>query len=306
MKLVLLSLLFGLIVSVSPVASQTALQESTPSARDSGLVRLQFLVLDGHNHPATIAPAGIAIIDRNRLAKSITSLQIGSGVPLRLGLLIDTSRSTANSDLFDDAVDKSIQFVRMALMNPQDKAFVLKFSQSPQATGFMDREQFLRFKMKVKPEDGTALYDSIVLACTERMINISASEPAHLVLVVLSDGEDNASHFSLDRTTAAAQQAGVTIFTISTKQSGTTPRGERALRELAEGTGGESFIPSRGELAEIFRKIQQEVENTYIAIYKPAADKTDNSFHSVEVRIYDKKLHARAPKGYFSRITPRP
>jgi len=91
----------------------------------------------------------------------------------------------------------------------------------------MDREQFLKFKLDVAPGGGTALYDSIVLACSERMMNIKPSEAAHLVLIVISDGDDNMSHFSLDRTTAAAQQAGVVIFTISSNQSGTRLRGDR-------------------------------------------------------------------------------
>jgi hypothetical protein len=155
--------------------------------------------LDSKGRPATIAPTDVAITDRKQPANSITSLHSGDGLPLRLGLLIDTSTSTTSSSLFEDAVGKSIDFAKTALVNPDDKAFVLRFSGSPRATAFMNREQFLRFQLEVKPGAGTTLYDSIVLACTERMMKVSPTEIAHFALVVLSDGEDNASHFSLDR-----------------------------------------------------------------------------------------------------------
>jgi VWFA-related protein len=94
------------------------------------------------------------------------------------------------------------------------------------------------------------------------------------------------------------------IFTISTSQSGAKLRGEHALRKLAQDTGGEFFAPSRAELPEVFGKIQQVIESTYVAIYKPADDKEDNHFRPVEVKILDKGLRVRAPKGYFSRTAP--
>ncbi len=303
MNLTLLRLLICLVVSVSPLASQTP-SATVLSSKDSGLVRVQFLILDGHEHPATTAPTNITILDKKQPTKSVASLHVGSEVPLRLGLLLDTSTSATNSSPFEEAIGKSVQFVKMALINPQDKAFVLKFSKSAQATEFMDREQFLSFKLDVAPGDGTALYDSIILACSERMHNIRPSEAVHLVLIVISDGEDNRSHVSLVRTIAAAQQAGVVIFTISGDQSGARSRGHRVLKELADATGGESFAASRSELSEVFRRIQLEIANTYVAIYAPADDKRDNRFRPVEVKISDKKLRARAPRGYFSEAMP--
>ena len=300
----LLRLLICLVVSVSPLASQTP-SATVLSSKDSGLVRVQFLILDGHEHPATTAPTNITILDKKQPTKSVASLHVGSEVPLRLGLLLDTSTSATNSSPFEEAIGKSVQFVKMALINPQDKAFVLKFSKSAQATEFMDREQFLSFKLDVAPGDGTALYDSIILACSERMHNIRPSEAVHLVLIVISDGEDNRSHVSRVRTIAAAQQAGVVIFTISGDQSGArSARPPCSEKELADATGGESFAASRSELSEVFRRIQLEIANTYVAIYAPADDKRDNRFRPVEVKISDKKLRARAPRGYFSEAMP--
>jgi VWFA-related protein len=222
---------------------------------------------------------------------------------LRLGVLLDTSTSAKNSGLFVDTVAKSIQFVQMALINFNDQAFILTFADSPEATGFMNREQFLKFKLDVTPGGGTALYDSIVLACSERMMKLDASEPAHLVLIVISDGDDNRSHFSLDHTIAVAQQAGVVIFTISGRQIGVRRRGNHVLKALADATGGEFLSASRNEFPEVFRKIQQQIENTYVAIYTPADEQRDSHFRPVEIKISDKKLKVRAARGYFSRTT---
>jgi hypothetical protein len=107
MNLTFLRLLLCLVVSASPLASQTP-SATVMSSKGSGLVRVQFLILDAHEHPATTAPTNITILDKKQPPKSVASLQLGSEVPLRLGLLLDTSTSTTNSNPFEEAIGKSI------------------------------------------------------------------------------------------------------------------------------------------------------------------------------------------------------
>jgi Ca-activated chloride channel homolog len=294
-------LVLTLAVCLCSFCSRAQSRQATEPSDGSNLVRLQFVVLDSHDRPARVDLAQVTIVDKGQTAKSVANLQVGSEIPLRLGVLLDVSRSASQSPVFEEAVSKSISFVSTMLINPADKAFILKFTNSPQATGFMNKDQFSKFNLEFKPGGGTALYDSIVLACTERMMMAGPAEMLHLALVVISDGDDNDSHFSLDKTIAAAQQAGVVVFTISLNQNRLGDRGGHVLKALADNTGGEAFVPERSEIPGVFRKIEQHIENTYVALYTPADTQQDNHFRPVEVKISQKKLLVRAPKGYFSR-----
>jgi Ca-activated chloride channel homolog len=301
LKVRFLSVFLGIVVSAS-LTSRAQTSEGIPVPRDPGVVRLQFLILDAHDLPVRVAPSNITILDRKEPAKSLASLQVGSDAPIRVGLLIDTSHSM-RSGIFKEAIVESTQFVRTVLTSSQDKAFVVKFDKITQATKFMNREQFMDFKLDVVPAGGTALYDSIVFASSELMREAGPATATRVVLVVISDGNDNQSHFGLEQAIAVSQQAGVMIFTLSTNEIGARSRGDRVLRELANATGGEAFFPTTTELPAVFHKIEQQIANTYVAVYSSTDEKQDNRFRPVEVKVSDKKLRTRAPKGYFSRPT---
>jgi VWFA-related protein len=125
------------------------------------------------------------------------------------------------------------------------------------------------------------------------------------VLVVISDGDDNASLFALKDAEEIAQWDQVTIYTIITDgPSDFNPLGARALQKMAEQSGGRAlYSGSRKQLAKAFTRIERELRNRYAVSYRPANFNSDGHFRRIRIvaRRFGKKLHVHARKGYYAR-----
>jgi Ca-activated chloride channel homolog len=99
-----------------------------------------------------------------------------------------------------------------------------------------------------------------------------------------------------------AQQAEVSVYTISTNPTGSRGHGNKTLERIAEATGGRSYVPTQiTEVAKAFAAIQEELRSQYAVSYKPAAFKPDGHYRSIEVRAQNQKgLRIRCRKGYRS------
>jgi Ca-activated chloride channel family protein len=130
------------------------------------------------------------------------------------------------------------------------------------------------------------------------------------VLVVLSDGQNNAGEVTLGRAIDAAQEAEVTIYTISTNYTRSSAERDSAnagnanLRQLAEQTGGRVLFPaSPKDVAKSFAKIEEELRSRYAVSYKPSEFTPDGHYRTIkiEARKTGEKLEIRARKGYYAR-----
>ena len=131
------------------------------------------------------------------------------------------------------------------------------------------------------------------------------------VLVILSDGQNNAGEVSLERAIDAAQEAEVTIYAISTNyrslskvRDSDIDQGNSNLRMLAEQNGGRVLFPgSPKEVAKAFVKIVEELRSGYVVSYKPAEFALDGRYRTIkiEARRAGEKLEIRARTGYYAR-----
>jgi VWFA-related protein len=159
---------------------------------------------------------------------------------------------------------------------------------------------------------GTALYDAVRAAC-QKLRNRPEQDMVARVLVVLSDGGNNAGEVSLEGAIDAAQEAEVTIYAISTNYSMSSigekdlaaEQGNSDLRKLAEQTGGRVLHPSDPKaVAKAFAKISEELRSRYAVSYKPADFTPDGRFRKIkiEARKTGEKLEVHARKGYRARL----
>jgi Ca-activated chloride channel family protein len=263
------------------------------------VVSVPFVVDDGHGNPVTgITPADLSIFDDKKAPQNVVALRSAKEMPLRLGLLIDTSNSQGSSALYAPGVRAASDFLIQVLSNPDDKAFIVSFSDKLHETNFMNRDEFLKFKLTLYPGGASALYDAINLACAERM-KTDLTQPARRVLVILSDGDDNMSRITRSETIAVAQGTGTVIFTISTGQQ---PLGDKVLRRLTLETGGYSFSNlNPADMPKVFAEIKARIERMYSVTYLPAESGTQGQFRSIELKITsNKKWKVRAPTGYYA------
>lgn len=277
-------------------------QTPTEGGATASSVTVPFFVNDSHGEAVGgISPSEIVVFD-NKKPQSILGIRTAAQLPLRLGILIDTSTSEAHSGVYRAAVESIHDLLKDMLRPPDDRAFVLTFDTVPNATSLMTPDQAANFKIDLALGGGTALYDSVYLACDERM-KVDAISPARRVLVVLSDGVDNSSRVNHDQAIAAAQAAGTVIFAISTIDSPSGDRENWMLQQFADKTGGSAFLHlGRKDIPKVFSKIKGEIENMYAVTYVPAEPVARGQYRSLEVKGRSaKELRIRSAKGYYAR-----
>jgi len=258
----------------------------------------------------------ISIWDDDKPPAELLSLRTERELPLRLGLLIDTSDSVKPSFRFEQAA--ATAFVRALIQQPEDMGLIQGFAHRPSVTQAMTHEPDLlsRGIASLRTGGDTALFDAVQAAC-RGLVRGYEDAPVARVLVVLTDGDDTSSRSHLEDAIAFAQQSEVTIYTIGTQYTWSSPllvdssaKASRALQHLAEDTGGRSFSAGRVHgLARTFAKIQNDLRQRYALLYIPADFRPDGHFRriKVQVRKAGQKIRVHARKGYYAQlIMPNP
>ena len=223
-------------------------------------------------------------------------------LPLRIGILVDTSNSIRDRLRFEQ--DAAIDFLNVAVRPGKDLAFVVAFDVEPQLVqDYTDDIEKLSNAIRGLQAGGvTSLFDAVFSSCKEKMLFFPPPEPyLRRVMIIISDGQDNQSVHTREEALAMAQRAEVTIFTISTNRSGSEGRGDKVLQRLADVTGGHAFFPfEAGDLAADFQEIARELRNQYSLAYVSTNAAHDGTFRSITIQPVDKNLRVRAKNGYFA------
>ncbi len=158
----------------------------------------------------------------------------------------------------------------------------------------------------LRPGGGTALYDAIFFACRDKLALDKPSHKFRRAVVILSDGEDNQSHWTREQALEMAHKADAVIYTISTNITHLETQGDKELRYFAQETGGLSFFPFKAtDLAQSFENIENELRHQYNILYRPDPVKTDGLYHTVDVKVKGRKdLVVRARHGYYAPTLP--
>lgn len=225
-------------------------------------------------------------------------------LPVSIGLVVDNSGSMSRKR---PAVNKSALDLIEA-SNPEDEAFVVNFSDE----AFIDQDftsdvKKLRDGLShIESRGGTALYDAVV-ASADKLV-ADAKRPKQ-VLIIITDGEDNASSVTLEQTIRRVQQlSGPVIYTIGLLFGDEMSRGEvrharRALEELSTETGGIAFFPkSIEQVDEIAAEVARDIRTQYTIGYRSTKPYNEPGFRQVEVTAETPglgKLDVRTRTGYY-------
>ena len=221
-------------------------------------------------------------------------------LPLRIGLLIDTSNSIRDRLHFEQ--EAAIDFLNAALRPGKDLAFVVAFDVEHQVVQDYtdDIEKLSNAIQGLKAGGVTSLFDAIFFSCKEKLYIFPPPEPyLRRVMIVISDGQDNRSVHTQEEALSMAQGAEVTIFTISTNRSSSEGKGDKVLQWLAKETGGHAFFGA-DDLAANFQAISRELRSQYSLAYVSTNTAHDGAFRNITIKPVQKNLHARAKPGYFA------
>ena len=297
-------------VAPSPTMTPPDASPSTGSDPDSILtikkrvdeVNVLFIATDHHGKfVRNLNQGDFTILDDHKPPQSIINFRRETDLPLQLGLLIDTSGSVHSR--FDFEQEAAVSFMQHTLRVNYDKAFVMGFSSHSQVTqDFTDSVRLLETGVRsLHNGGGTALYDAIYRACREKLSADRGDRPVRRAIIVVSDGEDNQSEVSRALAIEMAQRAEVIVYAISTDDSGLILRGDKALQQLADATGGRAFFPFKmKDIKNSFAAIEDELRSQYVVSYHPADFDADGRYRSIEISALKKDLQVRARKGYYA------
>jgi len=236
----------------------------------------------------------------NKKKQEIIEFTKETDLPMRIGLLVDTSNSIRDRFKFEQ--EAAIEFLHSVLRHKSDRAFLVGFDTNTEVVqDFTDDINKLSDGIRsLRPGGGTALYDAIYHAARDKLMEEESEGSVRHTIVVISDGEDNQSRASREDALAMAQRAEATIYAISTNITGIDQRGDKILRRFAEETGGRVFFPFKvADLNRSFQQISEELRSQYALLFRPTTPR-DGTFHTVEVVSQRKGVTVRARKGYFA------
>lgn len=216
--------------------------------------------------------------------KNLQTIQYFSheDVPVAVGLIVDNSGSMRPKRA--DVTAAAVEFVQAS--NPQDQMFIINFNEHP-SFGLGNTHLFSANKVALEealngvPARGeTALYDAILLG----LDHLRKSTISKKVLIVISDGGDNASRHTLAQTLHAAEASDAIIYTVGLFDEYDEDRNPGVLRKIARATGGECFLPDKiAKVVQISDEIARDIRNQYTIGYTPSEANLNSGYHSIQV-----------------------
>ena len=265
-------------------------------------VVLNCTVLEGNRLVPDLKKDDFTIFE-DGVKQNLISFQ-HTDLPVSIAIVVDNSGSMSRKR---PSVNKSALDLIQA-SNPEDEAFVVNFSDE----AFIDQEftadvNKLRDGLShIESRGGTALYDAVV-ASADKLAE-DAKRPKQ-VIILITDGEDNASSLNLEQTIRRVQQlSGPVIYSIGLLFGDEMSHAEvrharRALEMLSTETGGMAFFPKSIEnIDQIAAEVARDIRNQYTLGYHSTKPIAEPGFRRVQVNAEAKgmsKLTVRTRTGYF-------
>ena len=251
--------------------------------------------------------------------------------PISVGIVFDMSGSMSGEKI-SRARDAVARFIETS--HPGDEYFLIAFDSRPRL--LLDRTHdsaaILNKVAFVQPFGRTALYDAAYLG-VEKLLHGMHERRA---LIIISDGEDNSSRYSLKELVRQVKESGVLVYTVGILEQPAYPNHARAdelflrrpisttftplesashqydrmtLEELSAPSGGRAFLAhNAGEMTEVFESIALELRHQYSIGYRPANFNGDGKWHRIKMRINPPagfpRLAVRSREGYYAVIRP--
>lgn len=264
-----------------------------------------FFSVSNHGHMVDdLQLSDIKVVDDNKPPERVITFLPQSKLPLRIGLLIDTSGSVQERFSFEKhAAEK---FLQRVLNGTSDLGFVAGFSVDTAVTRdfVADPAELAKGIEKLKNGGGTSLFDAVTFGC-EKLSAYPEEGRVARVLVILSDGEDNSSHRSLKQAIERAEDTGVTVYAVSTAEdAGTKTDADKILQALAERSGGEALFP--GDMSTFehsLDKLRELIRSRYLLAYRAAGFEPNGKYRPLRIIAErdGKRFQVHVRKGYYAR-----
>jgi VWFA-related protein len=265
-------------------------------------VDLPFVVSDKHHRWITdLTQNEIHLRDNGLPPESIRIFESRSGLPLRVGLILDKSDSVSQQFTYEK--DAAALFISRLMNSSQDLAFVLGFSDQPDLVQDLtpDTQALAMAVRNLTLGGGTAVYDAVHFAC-ERLSQQKDKGFTRRVLVLLTDGDDNRSQFQPALVIEEALRQNVVVIVLDTNAVPAFDDAKhRTLEKLATVTGGQ-ILPAgnKKQLAKAFEELSSRLRSYYLLAYRPSQFTRDGSFHKIQLKATRRGIRIICRKGYYA------
>jgi len=229
-------------------------------------------------------------------------------VPVSMGLVIDNSGSMREKR--PRVNEAALTLVQAS--NPRDEAFVVNFNDD----FYLDLDKDFTSSIpelkealeRIDSRGSTALRDAIIGS----LDHLKKGSKDKKVLLLVTDGEDNASHNSLEKTLREIQKTDTVIYTIGllgSEGKKEAKRAKKVLQEIAAASGGMAYFPENvDDVHSICEQVAHDIRNQYTLAYYPSNTNRDGTFRAVTVEVIPPrgrgKLMARTRNGYYAPSAP--
>jgi Ca-activated chloride channel family protein len=270
-------------------------------------VDLTFHAADAHGLPVNdLKLEELSLLDNGQPPAKILAFESLQNLPIRAGILLDTSASMEEHHGADRAI--AIKYAQRLLRQQSDRAFVMDFgylAEVPQSwtSNPAALTAGIRSVTTVgqRGMGGTAIFTAIYQACLNQFGRIDHAASGNFILL-FSDGEDNASHAYLEQAVDICQHTNTAIYAFRAESKYGLSSGPKTLAELAAKTGGRVFYDDDSEaiIDNDLRTIEADLRNQYRLLYKPAELKRDGSYHRIELKGPERVDSTIIRSGYYA------
>jgi Ca-activated chloride channel homolog len=247
-----------------------------------------------------LTTSDLTILDNDQEQRAVTFFEHETNLPLNVAIIIDVSSSVAERFSTEQGTIKS--FIH-TIARRTDSVNVFAFNDKVRLISRVNDnwKAVSRSIKKLKPRGNTALYDAIVAGA--HFLG-DHDTPSRRIIIVITDGEENDSANTLERSIAAALRAESVVYAVNVSPAiawdPDARQGESLLKNLTNATGGSYFRSGPdGDLEGAFAKIRRDLRSQYFLAYKPS-NIGGSTFHRVQV-IAHRKLQVRCRSGYYVR-----
>ena len=305
---------FQLFAVLMPFVAMVSAQETGHSDQtlkvDVQLVQLPVAVVDRDGRAVNGLTKENFEVFEDSAEQEITFFR-REDIPVSVGLVIDNSGSMHNKRQRVNAA--ALAFARES--NPEDETFIVSFDDQV----YLDQDftssidDLTRAFSSIDTRGQTAVYDAISLSVD----HLRKGTKDKKALLLVSDGEDNASRYNFDRALDALRKSDVILYAIGLLDAPDQHLGifrkppenkaKEALTRFAQATGGQAYFPkSVDEIDQLCRSIAHDLRNQYMIGYSSSNRAADGSWRRINVRLNHRmasRFTVRAKPGYYAPVT---